>query len=338
MERNLCAWSAFLAACVCACSGARTETPGSDLPLDPNAPGGKADSPVDVENLGIDHGNGAIPLAEVSGLGLRSYLGQRQLIAIGDAELTLATAVLPSSVKPSELSFTRHDLAALFAFSPPSQWEAVAADSSGRVFLLEENPGAVFVVSADLSELLHTFELRVEDDGPQWKRDLAGAWEAETNSRGEGIALGAQGHLLVLKEKRDPCVVEFAPQGEAPAGLSAPLLEPFPLPDTERSELVPVRLWEFASTARDVLPDMSDLFIAGDGRLYVVSGDGRAIGRVREFLDPSDDGKLHLDAAWKLPKEIANPEGLVLLEDEEPWVASDSPDDENLFELDRIAP
>jgi len=338
MRRSLPALLGILAACVAACTGGRTETPGSDLPVDPNDPGGKADSPVDVDEIGIDHGNGQIPLSEVSGLALRKYEGQQELIAIGDSELTIAIAFVPSSVKPSELSFTRHDVGDLFPSSPASQWEAVAADSSGRVFLLEENPGAVYVVSPDLGSLLHTFELRVDDDGPDWKRELAEAWDAEANSRGEGLALGEAGHLLVLKEKKDPCVVEFAPEGDAPAGLFTPLSEPFSLPKTQKSTLVPVRVWEFANSAREVLPDMSDLFVDGNGRLYVVSGDGRAIGRVRESIDPSDDGKLHLDAAWKMPKEIANPEGLVLLDDEEPWVATDSPGDVNLFELDRVAP
>lgn len=42
------------------------------------------------------------------------------------------------------------------------------------------------------------------------------------------------------------------------------------------------------------------------------------------------------DAVWKLPKSIENPEGLVLIDDEEPWVASDTSDEENLFEMDRI--
>jgi len=328
----------LLAACVAACSGASTDSTLPDSSGDADNPGGKADSPVDVGSIDIDHGNGAIALPEVSGLALRTFEGRLQMLAIGDSELAVAIADVPSSVKPSELSFSLHDLGALFSTAPPSQWEAVAADPAGRLFLLEENPGAVYVVSPDLDSLLHTFDLRVESDGPDWKRELAEDWGAESNSRGEGMALCAQGHLLVLKEKQQPCLVEFAPEGASPAGLSAPLSEPFSLPASAHSSLVPVRVWEFASSVRDVLPDMSDLFVDGTGRLYIVSGDGRAIGRVRESIDPSDDGKLHLDAAWKLPKEIANPEGLVLLDDEEPWVASDTKDDVNLFELDRIAP
>lgn len=323
---------------VAACSNASTDSIALDSSGDTNNPGGKADSPVDVDTLDIDHGNGTIPLPEVSGLALRTFEGRLQMVAIGDSELTVAIADVPSSVKPSELSFSRHDLGDLFSSVPPSQWEAAAADPAGRLFLLEENPGAVYVVSSDLGSLLHTFELRVERNGPDWKRELAEDWDAESNSRGEGIALGEQGHLLVLKEKQQPCLVEFAPEGASPAGLSTLLSNPFPLPASTHSSLVPVRVWEFASSAHDVLPDMSDLFVDGNGRLYIVSGDGRAIGRVRESIDPSDGGKLHLDAAWKLPKEIANPEGLVLLDDEEPWIASDSEENVNLFELDRIAP
>jgi uncharacterized protein YjiK len=317
--------------------GGRTETLLADPSPDAGPAGGKADSPVQVQPLDIDH-QGTVPLAEVSGLALRTWNGQRELLAIGDSEQALVSAVLPSSVKPSTLLFERHELGELVPGGPPSQWEAVTADPSGRVFVLEEDPGAVFVFSPALDALQHLFELHVSAEGPAWQQELAADWASEPNSRGEGLCLGETGHLFVLKEKHGPAIIEFAPAGDEPVGLFGPLQDPFPMPTGTHSVLVPIRLWKFADSARDALPDMSDLFIDGGGTLYVVSGAGRTLGRIRESLDPGATGKLHLDAAWKMPKTIANPEGLVLLDDEEPWVASDSAGPLNLFELKRVAP
>lgn len=78
---------------------------------------------------------------------------------------------------------------------------------------------------------------------------------------------------------------------------------------------------------------MSDLAVGPDGYLYLVSGEDRVVARIAGNLDPSDDGKLSVDLAWKVPKRASNPEGLVMIRPWEFLVVSDEGGDENLFYL-----
>jgi hypothetical protein len=281
----------------------------------------------------------AVPLAEISGLALRRSEAGAELLAVGDAEWVVAVAALSADADASDLAFARHDVSALFASSgtSPSQWEAIDVDVEGKVFVLEEQPGAVHVLSRGLDERLHTFEFDLSG-GEGWLEDLADDWEVEPNSRGEGLVLGLGGHLLVLKEKKPSLIVEFGPAGDPPLGywrddheLRSSL--PFPLPSGDTSSVVPLAVWQFRGKVRDLLPDMSDLAVGPDGFLYVVSGEARVLARVDGDLDPDDDSKLSVDVAWKVPKRAQNPEGLVVLGSKDFFVASDQGTGDTLFRL-----
>ena len=98
-----------------------------------------------------------------------------------------------------------------------SQFEGVAADGAGRVFILEESPGHVYVFDAALTKVEARITLRVRPDDPAFAT-LAEAWAAHPNSRGEGIVLLDRGHLLILKEKDPRRLIEFGPDGDQPVG------------------------------------------------------------------------------------------------------------------------
>ena len=330
-----------------AACGGKAQEPDTEAAGDPaSAPptGGKFDSAVpdrdDLETLDALGWDGFAPIAEASGLAVRRGMDVDELIAIGDSDRVVAVApFFDDDLDPAWLSFTRHDVAWLFpeAEGTAAQWEAVTVDAAGNVFVLEEFPGAVHVLSPTLDTRLHTIYLEVPG-GSGWRDDLKKDWEDEPNSRGEGLVLSASGHLLVLKEKRPSLIVEFGPPWDAPVGfdhtarLAGEAIE-FSLPDGHESVFVPLARWEFKSKVRDLITDMSELTVGPDGFLYVVSGEARVLARILGDLDPDDDSKLTIDLAWKVPKRVENPEGLVSVSPFAFLIASDQQGDENLFYL-----
>ena len=64
-----------------------------------------------------------------------------------------------------------------------SQFEGLACDGAGRVFLLQEESERVLVLSADLSELLASIRLVVDAD----RRDFGADWRRDETSRGEAL-------------------------------------------------------------------------------------------------------------------------------------------------------
>jgi len=334
-----------LIASLAACGGTASEDASSSDPEQGDTGSfedGKLDSVPSaskLDTLSSVGNDAAIPLAEVSGLALRRADEGAELLAVGDAEWVVAVASLSEDADPSDLAFARHDVSALFAASgaSPSQWEAIDVDAEGNVFVLEEQPGAVHVLSRGLDERLHTFEFDLSG-GEGWLEDLADDWAEEPNSRGEGLVLGLGGHLLVLKEKRASLIVEFGPPDDPPLGYWRDDHElrrslPFPLPSGDSSRVVPLAVWEFRGKVRDLLPDMSDLAVGPDGFLYAVSGEARVLARIDGDLDPDDDAKISVDVAWKVPKRAQNPEGLVVLGTKDFFVASDQGTGDTLFRL-----
>lgn len=313
--------------------GSLSGVPAVDSPEDPFEEG-KMDSPIpdreDLSTLDSLGSSGPSPVAEASGLALRRAPGETELIVIGDRDHVVAVASLHDGEDLSGLVFEHHDVSELFPEASGSQWEAVDVDGEGRLFLLEEQPGAVHVLSSDLSTRLHTIDLDVSDSV------LENDWEEEPNSRGEGLVLGKGGHLIVLKEKRPSLIVEFGPEHDEPLGYwradrGDGAAVDFPLPAGEFSRFVPLAIWQFRSKVRDLLTDMSELAVGPDGYLHVLSGDARVLARISDDLDPEDSSKLSIDLAWKVPKAVANPEGLVVLRPFEFLIASDDKGSENLF-------
>ncbi|MCW5837565.1 MAG: SdiA-regulated domain-containing protein, partial [Labilithrix sp.] len=203
-----------------------------------------------------------------------------------------------------------------------SQWEAVAGDGAGRVFVLAESTSTISVLAPDLARVTHRLRLAIPKEHP-----LASAWKADANSRGEGLVLLSNGHVLVAKEKRPSAVVELGPKGSAAEGFRPELAlgdGAFPLPKEGDSELVPLKHWLLKDKDTRLIGDVSDLAVDAEGRLFLLSDQGRAVARVERVLDV-DESKIDLKAVYALPPRVAKPEGLAFAHGQA-FVATDGKD------------
>jgi len=154
-------------------------------------------------------------------------------------------------------------------------------------------------------------------------------WTGDPNSRGEGLLVLANGHLLVVKEKEPSLFVEFGPRGDAPAGLTADLLDTSELGALpERATFVPLAVWSLDDAGVD---DVSDVAATAEGRVYLLSEDSRRIVEIALPLDRRG-GEAAALRSFKLPKRAGHPEGLMIVDGSRPLVASDDKEaGENLF-------
>ncbi|MBX3186845.1 MAG: SdiA-regulated domain-containing protein [Labilithrix sp.] len=276
--------------------------------------GGAEDELVKAPKLDVLR-RAALPIPEVSGLGSRTLGSKTQYLAIGDADAKIVTFDVRDGVASNVKS---HDVSPLFGRGAP-QWEAVAGDSTGAVFLLGEATDRISVLDAKLEKITHEIDLSIAADHP-----LAKDWKRDANSRGEGMVLLANGHVLVLKEKAPVALVEFAPKGEAAEGFRADLVlgsRAFPLPSAAKSKLHATHHWLLKSADVGVISDASELAVEADGRLLLLSDQGRAVVRVERTLRPDED-KIDVKAIFRLPSSVQKPEGLVIAAGA-PLVASD---------------
>ncbi|MFO0746905.1 MAG: hypothetical protein U1F43_14720 [Myxococcota bacterium] len=216
-----------------------------------------------------------LPLQELSGLAVSGG----SLFGVGDASAKLAVMDLASrTARAVSLPLPHH--------AAGSQLEGVAIDAAGRVWALEEEPGAVYVLAldGDAATLLHTFHIVVPSGDP-----LHAAWKADANARGEGLALMAHGHVLVAKQRHPVRLIELGPAGDDPLGLPAPPLpgDALALPGEAASDLVPLAEWapaDDAATAR--IADISDLSADPSG-VWILAGRSHLVARLALPLDPA---------------------------------------------------
>jgi uncharacterized protein YjiK len=280
-----------------------------------------------------------LQLAEVSGICERAAGGgrPRQLLAVGDDSHDLLVGDLTSAVPDS---FVRRDLAPLLTAADvetgeSSQWEGVDSDETGRVFVLREVPGTVFVFDPDLERLLHVLHLTVEDD-PGEER----AWAADENALGEGLLLLRNGHLFVVKEEKPRQLLEFGLHGERPQGLHGDLLVAdsgrFPTPEAPETTFHMLSSWDLGGEALERVGDLSDVAVGPDGRVYLLSDESRCIARLQATVPP-ESGTVAVDRIWGLPERLHQPEGLVIGSGWDVLVAVDHPERrDNLFRLDGL--
>jgi hypothetical protein len=270
---------------------------------------------------------------ELSGLGLRRYgpAIEPELLVVGDSGFRVLTCGLTEH-GPRRRSPKLDDEVDHFTSGKSSQWEGVTADGSGRAFILQEHPGHVFVLSAELGRVDAALEVDVPGREAGWER----SWHEDPNARGEALLLMREGHVLVFKQKDPVALIEFGPEHDAPNDLGDdPFLaadETFAVSD---QPLQPVRSWELDAP----LESISDASRVG-GQIFVLSARSHciaALGRLGQGGEPVGlDGE-----PWSLPDGIAQPEGLVVLDEEStPIVASDLPAGDardNLFRLTSLA-
>lgn len=269
-----------------------------------------------------------IDLEELSGLVTvpRADGESATILAVGDRRRHVVVMRFADWRSAPEVE--RIDLRGLVA-SGHSQWEGVASDGEGRIFVMRENSGDIHVISADGEQLLQTISLDLSSirQGP------------EDNSLGEGLALMSNGHILFLKEKDRPCLIEFGPLGEPVAGVSFETLlgaAPFPLRPAARVTFRPLKMWEFGESTQALMTDFSDLAVSQDGHVYVLSDESRRIARLEAGGIGPTDNKAKIVRYWDLPRQIDKPEGLAFI-GEHPVVGSDRIGGKNVFVLAKLS-
>lgn len=253
-----------------------------------------------------------LPLDEVSALCVRG----QELLAVGDDLFAVIAAdLLGDGVgKPATTELGKLLPAGAQAASEGSEWEGVAADRAGRVFVLKESSGTVFVFSPRFRKLVRTIHLDVSDADEPTVRGLFD----DPNAGVEAILLLPPGDLLVAKQ-RDPIV--FVRFGR-------------PRPDGSLSAL---RSWTLSDDDEADMESVNDLAVDARGRLHVVSSKSRRIFRLL-----LGEHEARIDVDWKLADEIdvskqRKPEGLAFDADGRPIVAVDTDEaGDNVFLLERL--
>jgi SdiA-regulated len=262
-----------------------------------------------------------VPLREVSGICLlRGQNHRMSLIAVGDRAAMVACLALPPGDAPLDWRMT--NVAKFPGSKLPKkdpQIEAISADGSGRVLLLQESPSRVELLDLEESRVVASIELVVEGDD-----SLARSWSHPKGSRGEGVALLPDGHLLVAKEKEPAALIEFGLPGSQPRGLArgGALGEGDRWPVTEGCrQFVALATWLPDKVLAETCVDFSDLEIGPDSSLYLLSDQSATIARLDDL--PAVGGTASLTAAWRLEDLKGKPEGLAFAPDGRAIVALD---------------
>jgi hypothetical protein len=246
-----------------------------------------------------------LPLEEASALGLRrdAETGSMQLLAVDDERyaVTVAAVAHGDIAPPAEAE----DVEAAIKSGAGeggrgSDFEGVASEAGGRVFVLQEGTDRVRVLSPDLRKAPQTIALSVPRDEP----DFGEQWHADDNARGEGLLPLRNGHLLVAKQRKEPRLIEFGPPTHEPGGFrpgrALRVDESFPLPAGETVPFAVLASWPLDADTE--LESINDLAIDLDGRLHAVSSKSRTLARLDGDLDPR--GGTAALTAWGLPDDL----------------------------------
>ena len=274
---------------------------------------------------------GQVPLAEVSGLTVLRSAGAVSLVAVGDARVSLALADVADDGTVGEWTvLTTDDVEAGPGRARFYELEATAADGAGVVWVLTEETSWLGGVDVAALQVVGTAHLETSTI-PELHED----WARPDASRGEGLALLRQGHLLVAKEKKAAGLVEFGPAGDAPLGVSpGSLLGPDEAFDLRGEALVALAWWPLPKAVAKRFHDLSDLAPGHEGGLWLLSDQSRCFGRLVLPLEPGADVEV-VDVV-DLPAAVTKPEGLAFLPGGVVAVAEDRHDtQDNLWLLRR---
>lgn len=274
---------------------------------------------------------GRVPLAEVSGLTVLRYGGTTRLVAVGDARVSLALADVAPDGSLGEWSvLTTHDVAAPPGRARFFELEATAADGSGTVWVLTEETSWLGGVDVDQCVVVATARLETSTI-PELHDD----WTRPGASRGEGLALLVDGHVLVAKEKDAAGLVELGPVGDEPLGVSAETLLPAGEAfDLRGDELVALAWWPLPKAVARRFHDLSDLAPDHEGGLWLLSDQSTCYGRLVLPLLPG--AEVAVVDVVDLPRDVRKPEGLAFLPGGLVAVAEDRHDtDDNLWLVSR---
>lgn len=275
-----------------------------------------------------------IPATEVSGLAwrLNPKTKHRELIVVSDNSHTLI--IIDWEERKKSFAPKKFDIKPLEGpASTDSGWESVFSDESGRIFIIQEDPSQILVVSSDLKSI----EKKITLIPPSAKGE-AEQWASEPNSRGEGLLPLKNGNIIVVKEKKPLRLIEFAKKGGKASGydksVSIEFRGTFPIPTESNIEFSPVFTWKFDEEGERLMEDASGLNVDADGKLYLL-GDNRGwIASIGKDLKVSKS-LLNISKIWLLPSVVVKPEGMVVDQKRRPVIAIDSKrtDKPNLFVL-----
>jgi len=264
---------------------------------------------------------GDIPVREVSGLALQGS----KLLAVGDRDPIVLTAPLG----PWPLTWNGADLTGLALPDRGTQFEAIEPVDEASVLILQEQPARVLHLDVARRALLGTVQLEVPG-GHRLRKE----WLGDSSSRGESLILADRGHLLVIKEKHPPAILEFGPAGDASVGWRRG--DRAASPPAGDHPFTVLATWRPTPELTRWLPDISDATVGPDGHLYLLSDQGSAIARLPEALVPGG-GEVVPEAVWRIAGSPENAEGLVILDDGTPLVALDTTSPgRNLLRLERL--
>lgn len=266
-----------------------------------------------------------IPIREISGM---SKAGDK-IILIGDDNPVLG--VLSFTGSKLEVLRTTNFVDALwekFFLCPEIQntvcrslshiitreWEAIYYHpKTAAISVLQESTGSIFVFDNEMQKILSHVLLNFFPEG--------GKRSAKTNnSLGEGFLPLKNGRILVAKEKFPAAVIEFGPTGESPYGYQPQ----FPSDGSEsrsaRQVLQPLHYWHLNSSSKHC--DLSDITTDRAGTLYGVS---QVCRHIYEFANLSPQtARLEVVRQWKIPKRVASPEAMIVINKGAFLVASDT--------------
>jgi hypothetical protein len=234
---------------------------------------------------------------EVSGLGRRRNpaSGRTELLAVGDRQTMIATIAADGSGRlPNERAHgkvaDRHQVRGLpgdlDGSDGQSDWEGIAGDVDGRVFILRETDSRVLIVSP-------TFE---------FEGSVALRWDHQEETSLESLLLLDNGHLLSATQERPVRILEFAAPtaGSVDAGRWNLLPADRSMRLSPGSDLHCVASWAIST---DRIRSANDLALSGQ-YLFVLSSLSRRLARFR--LPAQGLDALELDAAWPLPDAITD--------------------------------
>jgi hypothetical protein len=264
-----------------------------------------------------------IPAAEISGLAWRPGLGKAGLELVVVSDRDHALYFIDWAERRERFAVRAVDLEPLLEREglAQSEWESVFSDASRRIYIIQEHPARILVVSPELDAIEFRIELVPAPGDPHGL-----AWDSDVNSRGEGLQPLANGHVLVLKEKDPLRIIEFAPAGRSAEGYAPRLCVErqgvFRLPAAATSSLMPVFAWRLSPEWERWLDDSSGLNVDPEGALYILADRRSMIARIGKELIPSD-APLEIDRLWSLPGMLEQPEGMVIDERLRPVIAID---------------
>jgi hypothetical protein len=264
-----------------------------------------------------------VPLLEVSGVCLRREAGgDMALVAFGDRTSIAAWVELPDD-DAGAYTWQTVDMVDVKGSLIPRddpQVEAVCADGTGRILILQESPPRVELLDWASHRVVTRIALEIPDGHP-----LHDSWVDAESSQGEGAAFMTNGHLLIAKEKDPAAFIEFGPEGDVPSGfgLDSALVAGARWPTDEGDRVfVPLAVWTPSVKLQANCEDFSDLEVGPDRRLYLLSDKSQSIARVGDLA--VGDSVARADEVWKLPLLDGKPEGLALTRNGRAIVALDT--------------